>query len=211
MSQVAGPYGLRVVKYLGETPISMGMHTYPISAAALTAPPLTTTGIFFGDPVNLTGGSILPLAATPTAGAGGVIGVFQGASWQDPIRGFVNSQFLPAGLGAAGVTNVQVKVSDYPWVVMRVQADGPVQLAQLGFNASLGNFGQGSTQTGNSKVNLASGSIAQPGAALALRIYGFVQDATPSPGAGSTPGDPYTDVLVVWNFGIDRYLNATGG
>jgi hypothetical protein len=93
---------------------------------------------------------------------------------------------------------------------MRVQADGPVQTSQQGMNAALGNFSQGSISTGNSKVNLVSGSIAAT-ATLAVRIYGFVRDAAPSPGAGSVPGDPFTDVLVVWNFGIDRYLNATGG
>jgi hypothetical protein len=206
MGQIAGPYGLRVLKNLGEGPFSGGMHTYRITNPATIA----THGMYFGDPVGLQGGDVVPLTASPAAGVPGVVGIFQGASWQDPIRGFVNSQFLPAGLLSSGASDVQVKVSDYPWVVMRVQADGPVQPAQVGMNAALGNLGQGSTFTGNSLVNLVSGSIAAT-ATLAVRIYGFVRDAAPSPGAGSLPGDPFTDVLVVWNFGVDRYQNATGG
>lgn len=206
MGQISGPYGLRGVKILGEQYFTGGMHTYKITNPAVIA----TQGCYFGDPVGLQGGSVVPLAASPTAGVPGAIGVFQGASWQDPIRGFVNSQFLPAGLFSSGASQVQVKVLDHPWIVMRVQADGPVTPDKVGMNAALGQLGQNNPQTGNSKVNLLSASVAA-GAALGVRIYGFVEDAGPSPGAGSMPGDAFTDVLVVWNFGIDRYLNATGG
>lgn len=205
MGQIAGPYGLRGVKNLGEQYFTGGMHTYRIENPSAIA----TTGCFFGDPVGLQGGSVVPLSVSPTPGPPGVIGIFQGCSWQDPIRGFVNSQFLPAGVFSGGASDVQVKVLDYPWIIMRVQADGPVQQSQVGLNGALGNFGMGSIYTGNSQVNLVSGSLgAGP---LAVRIFDFVRDAAPSPGAGSMPGDPFTDVLVVWNFGIDRYLNATGG
>ena len=219
MSQVFSPYGLRVVKNLGEGYFSGGMHTYPVTDLTKFA----TEGLFFGDPVGLQGGTVVPLSTTPTPAVPGVVGIFQGAEWQDPIRGYVNSQFVPTGI--TGVTNVKVKVSDYPWVVMRVQSDGVLNYSSnvIGMNAALGGFGQGSVFTGNSKVYLSTGtpSVSVPPitagppiaatATLAVRIYGFVNDAAPSPGAGSIPGDPFTDVLVVWNFGVDRYQNATGG
>lgn len=205
MSQIAGPYGLRVIKNLGEGYFTGGMKTYAVTNPSAIA----TQGCYFGDPVGLQGGSVVPLSATPTAGPPGVIGIFQGCSWQDPVRGFVNSQYLPAGIFSSGATQVMVKVYDWPFPQMQVQADGPVTPASVGMNAPLGNFGQGSPIFGNSKVNLVSGSIgAGP---LAVRIIGFVINAAPSPGAGSMPGDPFTDVIVTWNFGIDRYLNATGG
>jgi hypothetical protein len=206
MGQISGPYGLRGVKILGEQYFTGGMHTYKVTNPSAIA----TQGCYFGDPVGLQGGSVVPLAASPVAGPPGTIGIFQGCSWQDPIRGFVNAQYLPAGIFSGGATDVKVKVLDNPQIVMRVQADGPVTPDKVGLNGALGQLGQGNTQTGNSKVNLLTASIAA-GAALAVRIYGFVEDAGPSPGAGSMPGDAFTDVLVVWNFGIDRYLNATGG
>lgn len=206
MSQVAGPYGLRIAKLVGDLPFSGGMMTFPLTTN-------NTTGIFFGDPVGLLAGSIVPLTATPTnaAGANSPIGVFMGASWQDPIRGFVNSQWLPPNIISGGATNVMLKVADWPSLVMQVQADGSVAASQIGLNAALGNFGNGNTATGNSRVNLATASLT-PGTAatLALRIYGFVYNASPSPGASSMPGDPFTDVLVTWNFGVHRYQQGTG-
>jgi hypothetical protein len=80
----------------------------------------------------------------------------------------------------------------------------------IGMNAALGGgLGAGSTTTGDSLVTLVSASIAAT-ATLAVRIYDFVYNAAPSPGASSMPGDPFTDVLVVWNFGVHRFLNSTG-
>lgn len=198
MSQVQSPYGLRVVKLLGDLPFSGGMHSYVLTTNQ-------AQGFYFGDPVGLTAGQPTPFAATPAAGS--VIGVFMGCSYQDPVRGFVNAQFLPPGAIAAGATQVKVKICDYPWLVMQVQADGPVNYSQVGLNAALGNFAAGSTKTGNSAVNLASAGI---GAAGAVRIYDLVVNAAPSPGASSMPGDAYTDVLVVWNFGTHKFMNATG-
>lgn len=205
MAQIASPYGLRVLKTWGEQYFTGGMHEYPILTATQNA-----TSIFFGDPVGLQGGSVVPLTATPVAGVPGVVGIFQGASWQDPVRGFVNSQMLPAGIITGGATNVKVKVVNNPFVVMRVQADGSVPLGKTGFAANLGNFGAGSVFDGNSAINLASASLT-PGTSGSVQIYGYVIDAGPSPGAGSLPGDPYTDLLVIWNFGVHRFLNATGG
>jgi hypothetical protein len=52
-------------------------------------------------------------------------------------------------------------------------------------------------------------SIAATGT-LAVKIYDFVDNASPSPGASSAPGDPFTDVLVIWNFGVHRYQISMG-
>lgn len=202
MASVAGPYGLVPArKYLGDTPFSSGMHTYPI----LQNP---TTGMFFGDPVGIqAGGQVVPLTASPAPGAQPlVLGVFYGCEWQDPIRGFVNSQQLPANIILNGGWNVKVKVFDYPWAVLRVQADGPVDYTALGQAADLQNFGAGNVWTGNSTISLISGSI---GGGQAVRIYDLVVDAAPSPGAGSLPGDPFTDCLVVWNWGVNRWTSAS--
>jgi len=204
MSQIAGPYGLRVVKLLGDLPFSAGMHSYPLTANQ-------TKGFFFGDPVGLIGGLPAPISATPTTtlSANSPIGVFMGAEWQDPIRGFVNAQYFPANGITAGATKVKLKIMDYPWLVMQVQADGPVTIDKIGMNAQLGGgFGAGSITTGDSLVTLVAASAATAVATSAVRIYDFVVNAAPSPGASSMPGDAFTDVLVVWNFGVHRFLNG---
>jgi hypothetical protein len=211
MAQVAGPYGLRPVKHAGELVWpGPGIHTFPLTANQ-------TAGFFYGDPVGLVAGVPTPLTASPLAiaspasapTAANPIGIFVGCSFQDPIRGFVNAQFLPANAIAAGATKVAVKIADYPGLVMQIQATGPVQLIQIGMNAALTGFGAGSTFDGNSNVALLATSIAATGT-LAVKIYDFVYNASPSPGASSIPGDPFTDVLVIWNFGVHRYQISTG-
>jgi len=204
MSQVSSPYGLRIVKMRGDTPFSGGMHSYPVTANI-------ASGLFFGDPVGWSGGLPVALAATPTTtlSANSPQGIFMGCSYQDPVRGFVNSQYLPPSAITNGAKNVLIKLADSPDLVMAIQADGPVTINQIGMNAALKNFTAGSLVTGDSGVQLASASVAAT-ATLALRIYDFVNTPTPSPGAGSQPGDPFTDVLVVWNFGVHRFQNSGG-
>jgi hypothetical protein len=204
MSQVSGPYGLRIAKLLGDLPFSGGMHTYPVTANV-------AFGLFFGDPVGWSGGLPTAVTATPTTAltANSPIGIFMGCSYQDPIRGFVNSQYLPPNAISAGATKVQIKVADWPFLVMQVQADGPITIDKIGMNAALKNFNVGSLATGNSTVQLSAASVA-PTATLAVRIYDFQNTPEPSPGAGSQPGDAFTDVLVVWNFGVHRFLNSGG-
>jgi len=204
MSQIAGPYGLRVVKLIGDLPFSAGMHTYPLTANQVK-------GFFFGDPVGLVAGQPTPLAASPTTAisANTPIGIFYGAEWMDPVRGFVNAQYFPANGITSGATKVKLKIMDYPWVVMAVQADASVAVNNIGMNAALQNFAAGSVTTGDSTVSLQTTSIAAT-ATLAVRIYDFIYNAAPSPGASSMPGDPFTDVLVVWNWGVHRFQNSTG-
>jgi hypothetical protein len=189
---------------LGDLPFSGGSHRIPLTVNQ-------TSGYFFGDPVGLVGGQPVPIAASPTTtlGANSPIGVFMGVEYQDPKFGFVNAQFLPAGAIAAGATNVRLKIADAPDLVMQVQANGSVPATAIGMNAALvGPFAAGSLTTGNSLVALSSAAAAT--ATFAMRIYGFVYNASPSPGASSMPGDPFTDVLVIWNFGVHRYENSTG-
>lgn len=204
MSQVQSPYGLRIAKLLGDLPFSGGMHSYPVTANI-------AQGLFFGDPVGWSGGLPVPLTATPTTAlsANSPQGIFMGCSYQDPIRGFVNAQYLPPSAITAGAKNVMIKVMDWPYLVMMVQADGPVTIDKIGMNAALKNFSAGSLITGDSGVQLASASVAVT-ATLAVRIYDFANTPTPSPGAGSQPGDAFTDVLVVWNTGVHRFTNSGG-
>jgi hypothetical protein len=132
-----------------------------------------------------------------------------GCSYQDPIRGFVNSQYLPANAINNGATKVMIKIFDNPNIVMIAQADGSVPVNKIGFNASL-NIAAGSATTGNSIISVNTASLTPGTAAAAVRVYDFVYTAAPSPGAGSQPGDPFTDLLVIWCFGVHRFQNAGG-
>src|SRR5215471_3943601 len=206
MSQVAGPYGFRIVQMVGDTPFSGGIHTYPLT--------VNNTGAFyFGDPVGLSAGAPVTLTASPLSGtvnANSPIGIFMGASYIDPLWGFVNSQYLPVNAVNLGYKNIRLKIVDSPEVVMQIQANGVVTADKIGQNAAIaGPFGGGVPAIGNSVVVLSAASVAVTNT-LALRIYDFVYNAAPSPGASSMPGDPFTDVLVCWNAGVHRFDQAAG-
>jgi len=201
MAQISSPYGMRPVQIFGGTPFAAAIRSYPV----LSNP---TNPIFFAEPVAIVAGNIQKIAASPTNAttANSPIGVFLGAEWQDPIRGFVNSQYLPGGLGTTA-TQVRCKVLEHPWAVFKIQASGPVNNNQLQLNMGLlasslvPGSANGNVATGDSLIAGDAASIAVT-ATLALTIVGF-------PNApGSQPGDPFTDVLVCWNFGVHRMMNS---
>jgi hypothetical protein len=162
----------------------------------------SATGFFFGDPVGLVGGSVVPVTASPTVAltASSPIGVFMGCEYQDPVRGFVNAQSFPAGGITAGLKNVKFKIADNPDLIFKVQSSGTVAATAIGLNAALVP-GAGNVATGDS--TFAAGAAATT-TGIALRIVGFLDMP------GSTPGDAFTDLLVKWNVGVHRTENPLG-
>jgi hypothetical protein len=199
MAQTATPYGLRPVQLLGGVPFAGAIRTFPLLANSAKA-------FFFGDPVGLVAGQLTAIVASPTTTvtANNPIGVFMGAEWQDPIRGFVNSQYCPANLITGGATQVKFKILDHPKAVFKIQANGSVPIGSIGLKAQLlaASIGTGSTATGDSTI--AADPAVAVTATFALTIVGF-------PNApGSAPGDPFTDLLVIWNSGVHRWEAALG-
>ena len=199
MAQVASPYGLRPVQLVGGLPFAGAIRSYPMAAQA--------SAIYFGTIVGLNAsGDPVAIVASPAAGTVSVnspIGICMGAEWEDPIRGFVNSQMLPAGVIAAGAKKVRLKIMDAPNAVFQVQANGPVAASQIGKNTDMATFGVGNTATGNSTAAVLAAAAAT--ATFALKIIGFVDKA-----GQSAPGDPFTDLLVIWNAGVHRYALGAG-
>lgn len=197
MAANASPYGLRPVQLLGGLPFAGSVRSYPLTTNSAKA-------FYFGDPVALVGGQIAAITNSPTnaATADTPVGVFMGAEWQDPIRGFVNSQMFPANAITGGATKVKFKILDYPSAVFRIQANGSVPASSLGLNIALtaASINTGNNATGDSLVSAAAPAAVT--ATFALKIIGFF-DAP-----GSVPGDAFTDLLVIWNFGVHRYQLA---
>jgi hypothetical protein len=194
MAQTATPYGLRPVQQLGGNPYAGSTRNYPLLANSASA-------FFFGDPVGLIGGSIGPVVASPTAtlSANSPIGIFMGCEYQDPIRGFVNAQMFPAN-GFNSYTKIKFKIMDFPDVILRAQSSGSIPATSIGLNVPLV-VGAGVVATGDSTFAVGA-PVTTTG--LALRIVGFPDMP------GSAPGDPFTDVLVLWNAGVHRYENPLG-
>ena len=97
MATVAAPYGLRAINHIGGTPYAGSTRLLPITLAALNGNPAVTntTPIFNGSVVNLTtSGTVIVQPNTGAGGGGtaaawtaGVIGVFVGCTFTDPISG----------------------------------------------------------------------------------------------------------------------------
>ena len=190
MSQTNSPYGLIPVNMKGAGYYTGGNKRYFMSANS-------ANGIYVNDAVALNAGSISRMAATPTnaLSANTPIGGFAGAKYVD-LLGFTQAaNFIPPNAVTAGYTQIQIFVADDPKLQMKVLADGPVPLTSIGLNAALGGFTAPTLTPGNipfSGVNLASGTIAVT-ATLAVRIVDVL-----------TPNDPFSDVIVMWNFGVHR-------
>jgi hypothetical protein len=199
MATVQAPYGLRPINLIGGQSFTGGT----IRKYAMTVN--SATGIFFGDVVQIANGEPSALTATPTTSSKGVVGVAVGVTYTDPTLKYTQfAQYLPANAVNAGYTNILISVIDDPDQLYQVQADGPVTRAEIGNNSALGNFSNGSTVSGNSKVNI-SATTANT-STLAVRIVDLV-DGAPT---FSTPGDLFTDCIVKFNFGVHSYYQADG-
>lgn len=199
MSTVQAPYGLRPINLIGGQSFTGGT----IRKYAMTTN--SATGIFFGDVVSIADGQPSALTSTPTTSSVGVVGVCVGVQYTDPTLKYSQwAQFLPANAVNSGYTNIYVSVIDDPDQLYQVQADGSVTAADIGNNAALGNFSNGSVTSGNSKVNV-SATTANT-STLAVRIVDLV-DGAPT---FSTPGDAFTDCIVKFNFGVHSYYQSAG-
>ena len=200
MATTASPYGLRPINLIGGQSFTGGtIRKYSMTVNS-------ATGIFFGDIVKLSDGEPSPVTTTPTTSTRGIVGVCVGVSYTDPTLKYTQfSQYLPANAVSSGYTNILISVIDDPDQLYQVQADNAVTLAKIGNNAELGNFSAGSTTTGNSKITLEAGTIANT-ATFAVRIVDLV-DGAPT---FSTPGDAYTDCIVKFNFGVHSYYQSNG-
>lgn len=200
MSATTAPYGLEPAESSGgSTPLGAS-RWYPLTVD-------NVTGIFRGDPVRMASGVVIACAATPTTSISSSTpwGIFLGCEYDDAVAGHVFSPYLPASsVTGKGYTNIMVNIlPTTPLSIMKVQADGAVAATAVGKNAALVNFGAGSTVTGKSKVQLGASTIATT-STLAVRIIEI------APFIGNVAGDAYTDVYVMWNFGVAATQISTG-
>jgi len=197
MAATATPYGLIPYELAGAA-LRGAARKFPIGAN-------NTNAIYFGSAVSLNSGVITVIGATPTTtrNTNTPVGIFVGCEYVDASGRPTWAQYLPAGATNAGLTSIYVYVVDDPRVVFKVQADESVATTALGLNAPLVNVTAGSTVSGNSTCALDGSAVASTNT-LAVKIIGFVESVY------STPGDAYTDCLVIWNQGVHAYANATG-
>jgi hypothetical protein len=215
MATVSSPYGLKPINLIGGQAFNGGVIREIQLQVNNTAP------IGFGDLVQLgvaAGGQPTVVAATPTTGSFGVVGVCVGVRYQlagQQLGYPLYAQYLPTGAVAAGYTNIFIRVMDDPDALFQVQSLGSVTATSIGKTVALANFTAGTssttvnTATGNSVVAL-SDTIANTNA-LACKIVDLVNaNSTFGGNFPSNPGDAYTDCIVKLNFGVHSYYQSAG-
>jgi len=199
MGSTAAYYGLKPIYDVG------GSVRGKVQMITLTSN--SSTGFFNGDIVNVGAGVATPVTATPTTTRNGNTpwGIFIGANWTDATGQPNYTQYFPANgytaYSAYGTITLEVVID--PDTMFKVRADGPVAYTDIGKNAPLGNFSAGNTATGNSGVNLVSGSINTTNT-LGVKIVDI------APGPGNAAGDAYTEVICVWNQNVHAFRNILG-
>ena len=191
---VSAPYGLVPVKLIGGQ----------VFAGSTTALPIASgyaTNIFNGDVVTISNAGVVVKNTTEDTLT--PVGVFLGCSYTDPVRGFINSNYFPAGTVASDIT---AYVADDPDLLFKIAiVSGTTVISSLtttarGLNAALVQ-NAGVTATGNSRVALLASSVDTTNT-LPLRIVDFVKE--------TASGANFSEAIVKWNAGMHQYNNATG-
>jgi hypothetical protein len=154
------------------------------------------TNIAYGDVVlAVSDGTVAKDTGTATATP---LGVFLGVQYTNAQLGYKQQdQLWPASTVAADAI---AYVADDPFLVMQAQASGSAAVTNRFNNAALV---QNAVDTAAKHSRVAIGSFATTNT-LPVRVIGFVE------GPGSAVGDAFTDCLIIWNFGMHHYMQATG-
>lgn len=191
---ISGPYGLKPVKMLDNSPYNGATRLYRIASAY-------GTDIFCGDAVKLvTGGTVerdtADAAMTP-------IGVFMGCTYTDPSTSQITfKQYWPASTVAS---DAMAYVVDDPNVLFKVAVVSSgttiadLAITDIGANLQMVD-NTGSTTTGNSKIAVDDTSATTN--TFPLRVVDVVTET-------KTSSTAFPEVLVKWNAG-HMFNNTTG-
>jgi hypothetical protein len=200
------PYGLKPINLIGGQVFAGATRQLPIATSLVNY----NTAIFNGDVVQLasSGTVIVSTLDTESSPVAGVVGVFLGCTYTNPVtKQLTFSQYWPGF--ASGVTDAEAYIADDPDQLYKVvsvgdTADGtglvPVPLSQstLGNNVVLV-LNTGSTTSGNSRIGIYANGVTT---SLPMRVVDMVPDTATSTG--------FVEVIVKFNFGYHSYYNATG-
>ena len=181
MANIDAAFGLRPYEKTGANYNNQGVNAYPINFDGLTTG--TTSLIWTGTPV-------IPLASglidVPGAAAGGTVpllGVFMGCQYIATDGTPTWSSYWPGYAAVKASTEATAFVADNPDSLFVINADGALPDNALFANANFATAITGTNTSGYSLGELATATIAAPGAALNMKIVGFDDEASVAEGA----------------------------
>lgn len=176
---VSAPYGLKPVNLLGGQVFAGATRQLPIQYNY-------GTSIFYGDFVALARGLVTRQAVTTAGGAAGMVGIFLGCTYTNPVtKQKTFSQYYPANTLAG---DVMAYVTDDPDTVFKaaiVTANGGTTIGSAAV-ALVGQNLQGSDLAGNVNSGDSSNGLIIPAAttssAYVARVVGLIGDTSQSLG-----------------------------
>jgi hypothetical protein len=168
---VSAPYGLKPITLIGGQVVAGSTREVPIQYGS-------SVSIYYGDFVRVIRGNAMRLGITTDGTAQGMVGVFLGCSYTNPLTKQKQfSQYWPGGTLAGDAVAI---VCDDPDTVFKAVVCSSGTTVASGSYAMIGqNYGvldnTGSTTTGNSSVALAY-SATLTTSTLPARVVGVVPD-----------------------------------
>jgi hypothetical protein len=188
------PFGFYPLQLVGGIPYAGTVQQYPITSGYNVA-------LRPGDIVAIASGVVAKWTGTTTIPTGGVVGVFQGCAYTDPVLGFTNRTNWTAGTVASDAVAI---IAADPKLVFRVAyvssgttVAGQTAAAVIGKNVAVV---QNTTSTGTSDIAVGSAATT---ATLPFKVIDV--DRASEAAAGS-----FTAVLVVYQPGMHAYDATTG-
>jgi hypothetical protein len=179
---VSAPYGLKPINLIGGQVFAGSTRNIPIIYGE-------STSIFYGDFVKVLRGTVQRQAVTTAGGAAGLVGIFLGCSYTDPVTKQKRfSQYWPGGTLAG---DAQAIVCDDPDTVFKaaiVASSGSTTVTSCA-PAMIGQNLQGSNLAGNVNTGNSSNGLIIPAAttssAYVARVMGIVPDTAASLGSAT--------------------------
>ena len=214
---VHAPYGFAAINELGGLPYAGSTRSLPIASGY-------NTSMFYGDIVQLSGGTVVTTAmsatSTPGTATAGTLGIFVGCEYVNSSGQTVRAQYWPANTVS---NNAVAYIIDDPRVVFKaVMTVQGTSLANTGTTVGYANAtfigtnlyaitgNTGNTNTGDSAMAV-SGGVVSSGtsgntrvtSALPFRVISLVPDTAVTVAAtGSTSGSSTTVTLTAANTAI---------
>ena len=181
MANINAAFGLRPYERSGSSYNNQGVNAYPLNFDGATTG--STSLIWTGSPVIPLATGLIDIVGNANGGTVPLLGVFMGCRYIATDGTPTWSAYWPGYAAVKASTEATAFVADNPHALFVINADGALADADLFANANLATAITGTDTSGYSLGELATGTLAAPGAALNLKIIGFDDQASTAAGA----------------------------
>ena len=181
MANIDAAFGLRPYERSGSNYNNQGVNAYPINFEGSSSG--TTSLIWTGSPVIPLASGLIDIVGAAAGGTVPLLGVFMGCKYIATDGTPTWAPYWPGYAAIKPSTEAIAYVADNPHALFVINADGALPDSALFSNANFATATTGTNTSGYSLGELATATIAAPGAALNCKIVGFDDEASVDAGA----------------------------